>query len=79
MSDIFLQSNGVGLTYFILLKEKNSAYDNILLACQIYRTSTSNINLNLLKGFAERPLGLHIMQLVQMPNVSVSISSFCYQ
>lgn len=77
MSDIFFQSNGVDLTYFILLKDKSSAYDIILLACQSYRISTSNKNLNLLDGFAERPLGSHIMQLVQTQ--TVSISSFYYQ
>jgi hypothetical protein len=79
MSDIFFQSKGADLTYFILLKNKISAYDIILLACQSNRTSTSNINLNILEAFAERSLGLNIMEYVQKPSVSVSISSFCYQ
>jgi hypothetical protein len=64
---------------FIRLKDKTSVCDIRLLACQSYRTSTSNINLILLEGFAERPLGLHIMQFVQTPIVSVSISSIYYQ
>jgi hypothetical protein len=79
MSDIFSQSSGVALTYFIILKDKTSAYNIMPFAGHSYRTFTSNINLNLLENFAIRPLGLHIMQFAQTPMVSVSISSFCYQ
>jgi hypothetical protein len=46
------QSNGVPLTYFVVLNDKNLAYGVIMFACQGHRTPPSKINLRLFENFA---------------------------